>query len=83
MPLATTTTRVISDPSIPDGIMHGLNADGQLVVQIRYMPDYERILGSEADDRVVVRWLMSPQGARRIASIAAWNATGNQTWGNA
>lgn len=82
MALATSSP-VVADPSIPDGRMDGLNADGELIVQIQYMPDYKRILGDEADERRVVRWVMSPQGKRRVASIAAWNATGNMTAGSA
>lgn len=83
---ATTTTtanRVVSDPSIPNGHLHGYNAAGELVVQLQYMPEYHRILGDERDERTVVKWLVSPDGARRVASIAAWNATGNGTRGNA
>lgn len=76
---------IISDTTVEDGILNGFDANGFLIVSLKYMPIYERIIGDEADEREVKVWRMSPGGARRIAAITAWNTSvpRNPTHGNA
>jgi len=71
-------TTVVTDDALPDGLMHGFNCTGDLVVSLRYMPTYERLIGDEAAERTVTSWRISGSGARRIASIAAWNSYGGE-----
>lgn len=70
----TPSTSIITDVDIADGILHGFDVEGQLIVSMRYMPRYERLMGTEGDEKLVTTWHVSPDGARRIASIAAWRS---------
>lgn len=69
-----TTTSIISDATLPEGVINGFNAAGTLIVSVRYMPHVERLVGTEADEDAVVSWRTSPSDVRRIAHIAAWNS---------
>lgn len=75
---------IISDTTLEDGILNGFNADGVLVVSLKYMPVFQRLLGAEKDEKSVKVWHVSPGGARRVAAISAWNTMpGNPTSGSA
>lgn len=83
MNLSTTAT-IVPDPSLADGLLNGHNADGALIVSMQYMPVFKRLIGEPIDERSVTSWHVSPQGARRIVAIGAWNSMAfHPTAGNA
>lgn len=65
---------IIVDTTMPEGVINGFSADGVLIVSVRYMPNVERLVGTEADEKRCVSWRASRADARRIAYIAAWNS---------
>lgn len=69
------TSSIFTDTTLADGIINGYNERGVLIVSLRYMPTVERILGRLHDEADVKSWHVSPEGARRIAAIYAWNST--------
>ncbi len=68
------TAEIIADDTIANGELRGFSADGVLILALQYMPVFRRISGSETDHRKITTWRVSPQGARRIAALSAWNA---------
>lgn len=68
-------TGIIADKNLADGILNGFDANGFLIVSMRYMPVFERIIGDEKDEKSVKEWRVSPGGARRVAAISAWQST--------
>lgn len=67
-------TRVVTDPELPDGRLDGYGASGALIVSLKYIPNFERLVGTADDEREVATWHVSPGGVRRIAAVAAWNS---------
>ena len=79
-------TTLVTDAELSDGMMNGFDCTGALVVSMRYIPDVHYFIGDRTSEKNVTTWRVSPGGARRIASIAAWNSYGPEdhpTWGNA
>jgi hypothetical protein len=70
-------TTIVTDADLPEGMMHGFDCQGHLIVALRYMPHYERLIGDADAEKSVTSWHISASGARRIASIAAWNSYGD------
>lgn len=65
---------IVSDPSLADGQLDGYSASGALICSLKYIPVFERLYGTEDDEREVASWHVSPGGIKRIAAVAAWNA---------
>lgn len=73
------STRIVGDPAVPEGVMNGFR-DGRLIVSLRYIPDVQWLIGTEADQDSVQIWHASPGSMRRIAAVAAWNSARNPRW---
>lgn len=63
--------------------MFGFDAADHIIVGIEFAPVYAVVYGAKTDVEFVKYWIVSPEHARRIAMVAAWNHYGNHTAGNA
>lgn len=72
--MSASTPCIVIDHELPDGMMNGMGADGELIVSMRYMPKFERLVGTQDDESEVHTWRVSADSARRIAAISAWNS---------
>lgn len=76
-------TQIVVDAALRDGHMIGLDSAGLVIVELQVTPIFKRLIGTQDDERDVATWRVCPAHSRRIAAVAAWNATGNLCGGNA
>ncbi len=68
------TVPIVTDDSLAEGLLEGYSEAGNLIVAMRYMPVFQRLVGDAGMEQYVAQWHVSTSGARRIAAIGAWNS---------
>lgn len=68
--------------AIPDGLLVGYSAVGNVVCCIEFYPNYEFLFGDEDDHATVAEWNVCKSHARRIAMIVSWRHNNYTCHGN-
>lgn len=72
-----TSTPVVVSDMLPDGRRQGFASDGTLIVDIEFLPVFKYLVGDPETESCVTKWVVSPQYARRVAAMAAWQLHDN------